>query len=83
MLNVITEFQTFMVGHLEKFCCDDCDSVENCMNLYKAKKLLAEIDSYKSEEFVHLPDRCVTEAQVLLSNLQECTWQRCDCISRF
>ncbi|MCK8061649.1 MULTISPECIES: hypothetical protein [unclassified Fusibacter] len=83
MLEVVRDFQTFMVGHQDKFCCEDCDLEDNCMNLYKAKKLLVELDAYEREDFMHLPKDFVGEAGELLVKLQECAWQRCDCRSRY
>lgn len=83
MLEVIKEFQAFMEGVDDKFCCEDCEMVEDCMNLYKAKKLMVELTAYEAEDFMCMPKEALDEVVKLNDALQECAWQRCDCRSRY
>lgn len=83
MIDRIREFKSFITGHQECFCCDDCDQEEDCLTLYNAQKLMEQLEVYDSEELDAIPETLLEEMEKLFERLQECAWQRCDCRSRY
>ncbi len=83
MIERIREFKSFITGHQECFCCEDCDQEDDCLTLYNAQKVMEQLEGYEADSVDSIPDNLMVEMETLFERLQECAWQRCDCRSRY
>lgn len=83
MLEQVQAFKSFITGHQDCFCCEDCDQEEDCLTLYHAQKLIETIEATCPPDAQVLPEALEQEMTKIFDKLQECAWQRCDCRTRY
>ncbi len=87
MSQLTDRLDRFIFGEAECFGCCDCDKQENCGDYFKTVQKRNEIVKHHDTKHDHNTcNTCQTlrsELGSMITKIEECAWQRCDCRSRY